>query len=383
MTRESQVGDVSQNMFDMTTTMSFQKNLATEKFPIPMTIKNNNMLKNINIGIVGTGIYLPENLITAKEIAEQTNGVWSPEAIEEKLGITSKTIPGEKDGTQEMGVNASKAVLNKTGIDPLEIDLILNIGEEWKEYPLTTSGIYLQEKIGAKKAWAIDIQQRCCTTISAMKMAKDMMIADEEINTVLITGGYRNGDFIDYSDKSMSMMYNLGAGGGAIVLKKNYNENLLFGSHIITDGSLARDVGVKYGGTENPITCENVNEAYKSLTLFNAEHMKNRLKEVSMDNWMLCIEKAFEKSNLNKNDLGYLAVLHFKRSMYHIMLEQLGLNENQSIYLSNIGHVGQIDQIISLEMALEQNKIKNGTVIAMVAAGIGYAWAANVIKWGK
>ncbi len=340
------------------------------------------MNKNINIGIVGTGIYLPENIITAKEIAKQTNGVWSPEAIEEKLGIISKTIPGKKDGTQEMGVYASQIALEKNEIDPMEIDLIINIGEEWKEYPLTTSGIYLQEKIGAKRAWAIDVQQRCCTTISAMKIAKDMMIADD-INTVLIAGGYRNGDFVDYADKNMSMMYNLGAGGGAIILKKNHNENLLLGSHIITDGSLARDVGVKYGGIEEPISCENVDKAYKSLTMFNAEHMKTRLNEVSMDNWMLCIEKAFEKSNMNKSQLGYLAVLHFKRSMYHVMLEQLGLNEDQSIYLSNIGHVGQIDQIISLEMAIGQNKIKNGTIIAMVAAGIGYAWAANVIKWGK
>ena len=343
----------------------------------------NNMNKNVNIGIVGTGIYLPDTKITAEEIASRTNGIWESGAIKEKLGIIEKTIPGRKDGTQEMGVWASEQALEKTGIDPNEIDLIINVGEEWKEYPLTTSGIYLQERIGANNAWAIDVQQRCCTTISAMKMAKDIMIADEDVNTVLIAGGYRNGDFVDYEDKNMSMMYNLGAGGGAIILKKNYNKNLLLGSHIITDGSLARDVGVKYGGTENPITCENINNAYKSLTMFDAEHMKNRLNDVSMDNWMNCIDKAFEKSNINKSELGYLAVLHFKKSMYRVMLDQLGLTEEQSIYLSNIGHLGQIDQMISLQLALEQNKIKNGTVIAMVAAGIGYAWAANVIKWGN
>lgn len=337
----------------------------------------------MNIGIVGTGIYLPETKITAGEIASKTNGVWETNAVIEKLGIIEKTVPTEKDGTQEMSVWASEDALKRTGINPLEIDLILNIGEEWKEYPLTTSSIYLQEKIGAQNAWAIDLQQRCCTTISAMKIAKDMMIADEEINTVLIAGGYRNGDFVDYTDKDMSMMFNLGAGGGAIILKKNYDRNLLLGSHIITDGSLARDVAVKYGGTENPITCENIDKAYKSLTMFDPEHMKNRLNEVSMKNWMFCIDKAFEKSGIDKSELGYLAVLHFKKSMFNVMLEELNLTEEQSIYLSNIGHVGQIDQIISLHLALEQNKIKNKTVIAMVAAGIGYAWAANVIKWGK
>jgi len=337
----------------------------------------------INVGIVGTGIYLPDTKISAEEIANGTNGVWETEAVINKLGIVEKTIPGKKDGTQEMSVWATEQALKNTGIDPKEIDLIISVGEEWKEYPLTTSSIYLQEKIGAINAWAIDVQQRCCTTISAMKMAKDMMIADDDINTVLIAGGYRNGDFIDYSDKNMSMMYNLGAGGGAIILKKNYGKNLLLGSHVITDGSLARDVGVKYGGTEKPITYDNIDKAYKSLMMFDAEHMKNRLNDVSMDNWMFCIDKAFEKSGINKSELGYLALLHFKYSMYKHMLELLGLSEEQSIYLNNIGHVGQIDQIISLHLALEQKKIKNGTVIAMVAAGIGYAWAANVIKWGN
>lgn len=341
------------------------------------------MSEKINIGIVGTGIYLPSTKISAEQIASETNGIWQADAVREKLGIDEKTVAGKKDGTQEMGVWAAQDALKNTGVNPLDINLIISVGEEWKEYPLTTSGIYLQEKIGANNAWAIDVQQRCCTTISAMKMAKDMMIADEDIKTVMIAGGYRNGDFVDYTDKDMSMMYNLGAGGGAIILKKNYNKNLLLGSHVITDGSMARDAGVKYGGTENPITCENVDKAYKSLTLFNPDHMKERLNEVSMKNWMHCIDKAFEKSEINKNELGYLAVLHFKRSMYRVMLEQLGLTEEQSTYLSNIGHVGQIDQIISIHMAVEQNKIKNGTVVAMVAAGIGYAWAANVIKWGN
>ena len=341
------------------------------------------MVKQPNIGIVGTGIYLPETKITAEEIAAQTNGIWAPEAVKEKLGIIEKTIPGPEDGTQEMGIKASLDALNRTGIDPKSIDLILSVGEEWKEYPLTTTGIYIQDKIGADNAWAIDIQQRCCTTISAMKMAKDMMIADEEINTVLIAGGYRNGDFVNYSDPNMSMMFNLGAGGGALILKKNYNKNLLLGSHIMSDGSMARDAGVQYGGTAEPITCDNINDAYKSLRLFNPQHMKDRLNEVSMNNWMKCIDKAFEKSNIDKKEIGYLAVLHFKYSMYLHMLDLLGLTTEQSIYLNKTGHVGQIDQIISLHMALEQNKITNGTVIAMIAAGIGYAWAANVIKWGE
>jgi 3-oxoacyl-[acyl-carrier-protein] synthase-3 len=335
-----------------------------------------------HVGIVGMGLYIPKGRMTAKEIAEETKGNWTEQAIIEKLGIVQKVIPGEDDGTQEMGVRAAVNALENTRIDPEEIDLIICIGEEWKEYPLTTSGIYIQEKIGAKNAWAIDVQQRCCTTVSAMKIAKDIMLADKDIKCVMIVGGYRNGDFIDYTDNSLSMMYNLAAGGGAIILKKNYGKNLLLGSHIITDGSLARDVGVEFGGIVNPINAENLPKAYKSLKIFDEQHMKERLNEVSMKNWLYCIDKAFEKSGIGKEQLGYLAVLHFKYSMHKYLLDLLGLTEEQSIYLKDYGHIGQIDQILSLQLALEQGKIKDGTVISMIAAGIGYAWAANVIKWG-
>ncbi|MCY6372144.1 3-oxoacyl-ACP synthase [Clostridium ganghwense] len=338
-----------------------------------------------HVGIVGTGIYLPETIMTAKDVSKATKGVWSEEAVIKKLGFKKKYIASNRleDGTQEMGVAAGRACLKNTGIDPMDIDLILCIGEEWKEYPLTTSGIYIQEKIGAKNAWAIDVQQRCCTTVAAIKIAKDMMLQDKEINTCMIVGGYRNGDFVDYTDKAMSMMYNLGAGGGAVILKKNYGKNEVLGTHIMSDGSLARDAGVEIGGTINPITEENLQEAYKSLRVMNAKHMKDALNEISMPNWIHCIDRALEKSGLTRRNIGYLGVLHFKYSMHKYMLSLLNLSEEQSIYLDNYGHVGQIDQILSLELAQKSGKLQEGTIVCLIAAGIGYSWSANVIRWGK
>lgn len=341
-------------------------------------------MKGINVGIVGTGMYIPSNYMTAKEIADATNGVWSEDAVKNKLGIIKKSVPSDNpsDGTQEMGALAALDCLKNTGVDPKEIDVILCIGEEWKEYPLTTSALYIQDRIGAVNAWGIDVQNRCCTCVSAMKMAKDMLLADDEINTILIAGGYRNGDFVDYTDKNMSMMFNLSAGGGAIILKKNYNKNLLLGSHIISDGSLARTAGVEIGGTINPYNNTNIEQGLKSLRLLDAERMKKRLNEVSAANWNLCIEKSLEKSGFKKEDLDYLAILHIKKSGHLGMLTDWGLTEDQTIYLEEYGHMGQIDQILSLQLALEQGKVKDGSVLCMLAAGIGYVWAANIIKWG-
>lgn len=341
-------------------------------------------MRQTNVGILGTGIYLPKGRMSARAIADATKGIWSEQAVIDKLGIREKVIPGDlpQDGTQEMGALAALDALKHTGLDPKEIDVILSVTEEWKEYPLTTSALYIQDRIGAINAWGIDVQNRCCTTVSAMKMAKDMLIADDEIHVILIVGGYRNGDFVDYADKDMSMMYNLGAGGGAIILKKNLNKNLLLGSHVIGDGSLSRTAGVEIGGICNPITLENLNEAKKSLRLLDPVKMKERLNEVSMPNWFKCIDESLRKSKLTRSDIDFLDILHIKRSGHEYMLEALRLTPEQSIYLEDYGHIGQIDQILSLHLALESGQVKDGTTICMLAAGIGYVWAANIIKWG-
>ncbi|HRY77344.1 MAG TPA: 3-oxoacyl-ACP synthase [Candidatus Izemoplasmatales bacterium] len=340
-------------------------------------------MKQPTVGIVGTGIYIPEGRMTAREISALTKGVWSEQAVIDKLGIRQKSIPGPADGTQEMGVRAALDALKNTGMDPKEIDVIVCVGEEWKEYPLTTSALYIQDRIGAVNAWGIDVQNRCCTTVTAMKMAKDMLLADEEIHVVMVVGGYRNGDFVDYADKDMSMMYNLSAGGGAIILKKNHGKNLLLGSHVIGDGSLSRTAGVEIGGIANPITPENYLEARKSLRLMDPVAMKNRLNEVSMPNWMKCIDESLRKSKLERKDLTYLAILHIKRSGHVSMVHDLGLTEEQTIYLEDYGHIGQIDQILSLHLGLQTGKVKDGSVVCMLAAGIGYVWAANIIRWGS
>ncbi len=340
-------------------------------------------MADINVGIVGMGTYLPDKVMTAKEISDATNGVWSEDAVINKLGIVQKYVPSDKpcDYTQEMGALAALKCLENTGFDPLDIDVILCITEEWKEYPLTTSACYVQDRIGAKNAWGIDVQNRCCTCVSAMKIAKDMLIADDEIDTILVCGGYRNCDMIDYTDSGVSFMFNLGAGGGAILLKKNYGKNLLLGTHIMSDGSVIHTCGGKIGGLMNPVTAENIKEM-NMLRLMDSPKMKGLLNTVSMPNWYHCIDEALRKSGKTRADIDFLDILHIKRSGHKGMLADLGLTEDKSLYLENYGHIGQIDQILSLELALKEGKVKEGSTVCMIAAGIGYTWAANIIQWG-
>ncbi|MFJ7728095.1 3-oxoacyl-ACP synthase [Neobacillus sp. NPDC097160] len=335
----------------------------------------------MQIGILSTGMYLPEEFLTGKEIAELA-GIPVP-VVEEKMGIKKKHIPGSGDHTCEMGIIAAKKAIDKAEIDPLDIDLVIYIGEEHKEYPLWTAGIKLQEEVGALNAWAFDVALRCGTTVMALKVAKSMMMGDSKIRTVLLAGGYRNVDFIDYENPRTRFMFNLGAGGGAILLRKGHNENLLLETELITDGSFSEDVVVVAGGTKNPITKEALDQRLNKLDVLDLEGMKQRLEQKSMDNFLKVIRESLRKSGYSEEDLVYLAILHMKKSAHEYVLKELGLSAAQSIYLEDYGHIGQIDQILSLELALKEGKIKDGDVVVLVSAGIGYAWGATTIKWGK
>jgi 3-oxoacyl-[acyl-carrier-protein] synthase-3 len=110
--------------------------------------------------------------------------------------------------------------------------------------------------------------------------------------------------------------------------------------------------------------------------------MKERLNEVSIDNFVGVVKDSVKNSGYTMDDVDYIAILHMKYSAHQFMLEQLGLTEEQSIYLDEYGHIGQNDQIISLELALEEGKVKQGDIVVFVSAGIGYAWNALTIKWG-
>ncbi|MDR1213786.1 MAG: 3-oxoacyl-ACP synthase [Propionibacteriaceae bacterium] len=337
-----------------------------------------------NIGIAGVGLYIPQPRMTAGQISEATGGVWSEQAVIEKLGIRSKPVPGPDDGTQEMGAKAALDALATSGVDPKEIDVILCVGEEWKEYGLTTSALYVQDRIGAVNAWGIDLANRCCTTCSALKIAKDMLVADDDIDTILVAGGYRNGDFVDYTDRDVSMMYNLGAGGGAFIVRKGMDRNLLLGSHIIADGSLVHTAGLQIGGIDQPFRPDNVEEGYHSLRLMDPQRMKDRLNATSLPNWYRCIDLSLLKSGgLDRSDIDYLGILHFKRSQHLAMLSELGLSEDQTTYLEEYGHIGQIDQMLTIRLGLERGKIQDGSLICLIAAGIGYVWAATCIRWGQ
>jgi 3-oxoacyl-[acyl-carrier-protein] synthase-3 len=345
------------------------------------------MTDDFTVGIVSTGMFLPDSVMTAEEISEASGlPLW---VVKEKLGITQKHIPEPGMHPNMMAVHAANEAIAKAGIDPKEIDVVLCTTEEWKEYNLWTAGIDLAHEIGATNAWGMDMHMRCATTIAALKLARALMREDDGIDTVMIAGGYVIGDFIDHTNLRTSFLFNIGAGAGAIIVKRDWPENHVLGTHLMSDGSMSRHVIVPASGTVKHPTDDAVKAGEFKFDLVEPEAMKARLGEVSIDNWMHCVDEALRKSgsrsdgsSYTRADLGYLNMLLVKPSAHKQILDLLGLTEDQSFYLGDIGHIGEQDSIISMIEGEKAGKLKPGDLMVIVGAGIGYVWGAGVVQWG-
>jgi len=331
-------------------------------------------------GILSLATYVPRAYHDADYIAARCET--PADIIRTKLGWHQKNVPGPGDGTVAMGIKAARKALYYSRLAPGDIDLVIWSGEEIKEHRNWPVGPKIQKELNLTRAWSFDMQQRCGTTLVALKLARDMIRSDSRIQNILVASGYRNSDLIHYPNPRVRWMYYLAAGGAACVVQRDCPKNEILESHFVSDGSFAWDVYVPQGGSAEAITLEGLKAGKQYLDVLDPVGMKERLEKLSLSNWLLCIDQALAKSGLERADVDYLATLLVKRSAHDYLVEQLGLDPQKTRYLAEFGHHGQNDQILSLELAVEEGRIKDGDLVLMISAGIGYAWNATTMRWG-
>ena len=243
----------------------------------------------MNIGIMGIGTYTPDTFMTAAEIAEKS-GI-PEQVIAEKFGVRRKALPGPEDTTSSMGIKAARKAIEQAGIQPEEIDLVIWFGAQHKDYLLWLAALKVADELGAVNAWAFDMAAMCGSLMAGIEIARSLMTANDNINTVLLVSGYRNGDLVDFSIKETSFMFDLGTGGNGLILRKGYNRNLVKSSSFKGDGSFSEDCTIKYGGTKNwPMKPEYADKIY--FTIDDPDHFKKNLQEKTLPNFYHVIDDS-------------------------------------------------------------------------------------------
>lgn len=318
-------------------------------------------------------VWLPDGFEDSHFIASES-GV--PEhVIRTKMGITRKCRADADTHPGEMAVRAARKVMKD--IDPLSIDMVIWTGSEYKDFIVWTAGIYVQRELGLKNARSFDISARCSNKILGLYLAKNIMMSDPKINRILLCGGHKTGDLVNYKDPNTRFLFNLADGGSAMLLERG-EENPLLDSAIISDGDFTMDVIVPAGGTRNP-TRSNPDVSMTYLQVPDVDGMRERLEKRSISNFLKVIEDA--SNNSLKKPIDYLALLHMKKSAHDAILDPLHLKQSQSIYLDHYGHFGAPDQVLSLGLAEKRGLLKKGDHVVLASAGIGYMWSAMALRW--
>lgn len=332
------------------------------------------------IGIAAIGIYLPQNVETASDIAQQT-GI--PEhIIIDKFGIRQKYTGGSEDHPSYMATRAAFHALEQANIPPNQIDLIIYHGSEYKDYFVWSAAANIQHALGATNAYAYEIYALCAGAPIALKTARDQMRSDPTLNHVLLVSAARENDLINPDNPNTRFMLNFGAGGSALVLTRESPRNQVLESSCIVDGSFSNHVIMAGGGTRHPTTTDTLHSGMHMLDVYDIETMRDRLGSISLPNFIRVIDEAVLRSNATRSDIDFLIITHMKPSFHHDILRTLGLRPDQSYYLQDYGHIQSVDQHLGLYLAAQQKLINDGDLVVLAGAGTGYTWSATAIRWG-
>jgi 3-oxoacyl-[acyl-carrier-protein] synthase-3 len=326
------------------------------------------------VSLAATAAYLPETWMSAAEVGARS-GI-PEQVIVEKFGLRGKHIAAEDEHVSDLSVRAAEALLTEAAVDPEEIDVVMYYGSMWKDYAVWQAAPWIAHRIGASRAYAVEYDNVSAGTPVALRIARDMLLAEDDLRTMLVVAACRESYLLDYGNAKSRFMFNFGDGAVAGLLVKDGGRNALLGCHGITDGSFSLQVKVPSGGSVSP------NGGYRYLDVADPVEMKDGLDEVSLANFVRAAQGALERSGATLDDIGYLCGIHMKPSMHRAIVEGLGIDASRAAYLDDTGHMSGVDPLLALDRAARAGDLHDGELVLLLAAGTGYTWAASVIRWG-
>lgn len=334
----------------------------------------------MSVGIVDIGAYSPSGVQSAEEIAA-LSGI-PLDVIRDRFGLASKHIAAPDEHASDLAAKAAAPLLARNAG---KIGALLYMGSPYRDFPVWGAGPKVQQLLGegARGALAFDVQANSGGAPIALMVGKALLESDPGLEQVLLAGGSREHDLIDYTNQRSRFMFNFGAGGAALLLRAGHPENEVLETVGITDARFADDVMVPAGGSREPASLETVRARRHYLDVRDPHEMKERLDPISVGNFVRVAREAVLRSGYRTSDIALLCTIHTKRSLFLKILEGLGVSEDRTVYLSDHGHMSAVDPILGLHRAREQRRVRDGDLVVLLAAGTGYSWCATAIRWGR
>lgn len=325
---------------------------------------------NKKAGILGVGSYVPETIIDNFYFEKiiDTSDEW----IKTRTGISQRRHASENEATSDLSTKAALKAIECANLTPKDIDLII-VATATPDMIFPSTACLVQENIGASNAAAFDISVACSGFLYGMTIAKQF-IDTKMYKNVLVIGAETLSRFLDYSDRTTSILF--GDGAGAVVIG-NVECGGILSTYLGSDGSGADALNIPAGGSKLPAAQDTIDNRLHSIKMAGNSVYKFAVRimgEASL--------KALEMANLTTEDIDCLIPHQANTRIIDASAKKLKLDKDKVfVNLDKYGNMSAASVPVAMDEAYRQGKIKKGDNVVLVGFGGGLTWGASVINW--
>lgn len=324
-----------------------------------------------NAGIIGMGHAYPEGILTNADLERMVET--SDEWITTRTGIKQRHKAADNEYTSQFGTAAARQALERAGLKPEDIDLIV-CATTTPDQILPSTGALIQAQLGATNAAGMDVFAACSGFLYGVTMVESM-IRTGQIRYALVIGAELLTKYVDYTDRGTCVIF--GDGAGAAVLGPVAEGKGILATKIRSDGRLEESLYARGGGTKYGTSHETVDNRMHYFTMKGNEIFKLAVRSMSD----ISLE-MLAKAGYTVADVDLVIPHQANQRITDAVASRLGVPE-EKVY-SNIAYHGNTSSAsipIAVDECIESGKIKEGSLVLLTAFGGGVTWGATVIRF--
>ena len=328
-------------------------------------------MENISVGIVGTGMCVPEKILTSAELAGILNV--SEEWIETMSGIRQRHIAAPGQSASDLGLVAAQQALDRAGIAAAELDLII-VATVTPDMQFPSTACLIGQRLGLPGAPAFDLTAVCSGFVYGVTVA-EQFIRSGFYRTVLVVGCEVVSSVTNWQDRDTSLL--IGDGAGAVVLRQVPTGYGILAATLGTDGSGAKHMMVPAGGSREPATAEVLAQKRNKMQMNGAEVFKFAMKKLPE-----ATQQALDLAGLEVGDLKLIIPHQANRRIIESAARWMDLPLDKfMINLERYGNTSSATIPIALHEAMESGRIESGDLIALTGFGGGLTCGSLFLSW--
>jgi 3-oxoacyl-[acyl-carrier-protein] synthase III len=321
--------------------------------------------------IVGIGAYAPQRVLTNSELEKliDTTDEW----IVQRTGIRERHIVDEHEGPADLALRAARQALDRAGVGPEEIDLIV-VGTTAGDMLFPTTANLLQHRLGCRNAGSMDVYAACSGSVYGLSVGAQY-IQTGKYETVLCVGAECLSRITDFTDRGTCIL--LADAAGAAVLRPAEGEAGIIDTDLYSDGRYGELLMLPAGGSRYPATHETVDKG-----MHFAKMKGNEVFKVAVRMFGDCAQRILERNGFKPTDIDLFVPHQANLRIIEAAVKRLGLPmERVIVNVERYGNTGAASVYVALEEAWATKRLRAGDLVLLAAFGGGFTWGAALLRW--